>query len=113
MSFENSTLDDLGRPVYKIVRRVGYTEEWWFKYDDMNNQIVASKRNQLIDPFITVSMGKLLEKMFRESFVLELAWEDKIEYKIDNEIRENKFKKISFYKLLRKYISKKIRTFLK
>ncbi len=41
MSFENSTLDDLGRPVYKIVRRVGYTEEWWFKYDDKGKRICA------------------------------------------------------------------------
>ena len=30
---------------------------WWFKYNDVNNQIIASKRNQLIDPFITTSMG--------------------------------------------------------
>ena len=86
---------------------------WWFTYDDVNNQIIASKKNQLIDPFITVSMGKLFEKIFRESFVLELAWEEKIEYKIDNQIRHDDFKKISFFKLIRKYLSKKIRTFLR
>ena len=86
---------------------------WWFTYDDVNNLIIASKRNQLIDPFITVSMGKLFEKIFRESFVLELAWEEKIEYKIDNQIRHDDIKKISFFKLIRKYLSKKIRTFLR
>ena len=86
---------------------------WWFTYNDVNNQIIASKRNQLIDPFITVSMGKLFEKIFRESFVLELAWEEKIDYKIDNQIKHNDIKKISFFELIRKYLSKKIRTFLR
>jgi len=86
---------------------------WWFTYNDVDNQIIASKRNQLIGPFITVSMGKLFEKIFRESFVLELAWEEKIDYKIDNQIRHDDIKKIHFFKLLRKYLSKKIRTFLR
>ena len=86
---------------------------WWFTYNDVNNQIIASKRNQLIDPFITVSMGKLFEKIFRESFVLELAWEEKIDYKIDNQIKHDDIKKISFFKLIKKYLSKKIRTFLR
>ena len=86
---------------------------WWFKYNDVDNQIIASKRNQLVDPFITVSMSKLFEKIFRESFTLELAWEDKIDYKIDNQIRYDDITKISFFKLIRKYLSKKIRTFFR
>jgi hypothetical protein len=64
-----------------------------------------------MDPFITVATAKLFEKMFRESFVLELAWEEKIEYKIDNQIRNDNIKKISFYKLIKKFFSKKLRTF--
>ena len=84
---------------------------WWFVYDDQKNQIVASKRNQLVDPFITVSTGKQLEEVFRESLVIELTWEEKIEYKIDNQIRQENFSKISFLKLIRKYLSKKLRTF--
>jgi len=86
---------------------------WWFTYDDNNNLITASKRNQLIDPFITVSMAKVFEKMFRESLVIELAWDEKIEYKIDNQIRQENFKKISFMKLIKKYFSKKIRSLFK
>ena len=86
---------------------------WWFTYDDINNQIIASKRNQLIYPFITVSTGKLFEEMYRESLVLELSWEEKIDYKISNEIRQETFSKISFFKLIKKYISKKIRTLVK
>ena len=86
---------------------------WWFTYDDLNNQIIASKRNQLVDPFITVSMAKILEQKFRESLVLELAWEDKIEYKIDNKIRHEDFNTISFFKIVKKYLSKKIRSLIK
>ena len=49
--------------------------------------LLYQKKNQLVDPFITVSTAKLLEKVFRESLVIELAWEEKIDYKIDNQIR--------------------------
>jgi len=86
---------------------------WWFTFDDVKSQIVASKRNQLIDPFITVSTAKLFEKIFRESLVLELAWEEKIEYKIDNKIRHENYTKISFYKLIKKYFSKNLRNFFR
>ena len=86
---------------------------WWFKYDDIDNKIIASKKNQLIDPFINVSTSKIFEEIFRESFVLELIWEDKINYEIDNQIRYENFKKTGFLKLIRKYVSKKIRSILK
>ncbi len=86
---------------------------WWFYFNDTANKLIVSKKNQLIDPFITVSTAKLFEEIFRESLVIELAWEDKIDYKIDNQIRQEDFKKISFFKLFRKYLSKKIRTIFK
>ena len=86
---------------------------WWFYFDDTANKLIASKKNQLIDPFITVSTAKLFEEIFRESLVIELAWEEKIDYKINNQIRQENFKRISFFKLFRKYLSKKIRTIFK
>ena len=86
---------------------------WWFCYDDINNRLIASKKNQLIEPYITVSIAKLFEKIYRESLVIELAWEDKIDFVIDNKIREEDFRKISFLKLVKKYFSKKIRSFFK
>ena len=86
---------------------------WWFCFDDVTNQLIASKKNQLIDPFVTVSTAKLFEEIFRESLVIELAWDKKIDYKIDSKIRQEDFKKISFFKLFRKYLSKKIRTIFK
>ena len=86
---------------------------WWFYYDDINNKLIGSKRNQLVDPFITVSMAKLFEEIYRESLIIELAWEDKIDYVIDNKIRQENFKKISFFNIVKKYFSKKIRTFFR
>ena len=86
---------------------------WWFIFDDANNQLIASKKNQLIEPFLNVSTGKIFEKSFRESFVLELMWNDSIEYKIDDSIRNYNFEKISFYKLIKKYLSKRVRSLLK
>ena len=69
---------------------------WWFYFDDIKNELIASKKNQLIDPFITVSTAKLFEKIFRESLVIELAWEEKIEYKIDNKLDRKILKKYLF-----------------
>ena len=86
---------------------------WWFNFDDINKKLIASKKNQILDPFITVSMAKLFEKIFRESFVIELEWAENIEYKIDNIIRNDKSEKISFFKIIKKYFSKKIRSKLK
>ena len=86
---------------------------WWFLYDDINGKLLVSKKNQIIEPFITVATAKIFEKIFRESFVIELAWEEKIDYKIDNSIQQNDVEKISFLKLFRKYLSKKFRNFYK
>ena len=86
---------------------------WWFLYDDPSNKLIASKRNQIIEPFITVSIAKLFEKVFRESFVTELLWEKKIDYEIDNSIRQDNIQSISFFKLFKKYLSKKIRSLYK
>jgi len=86
---------------------------WWFDYDDISNQLIASKRNQLLKPFLTVSTAKILENIFRESLVIQLSWENKIDYNIDNKIRHEEFKSISFFKIFRKYLSKRIRNIIK
>jgi SAM-dependent methyltransferase len=86
---------------------------WWFDYDDITNQLIASERNQLLKPFLTVSTAKALEVIFRESFVIQLSWENKINYNIDKKIRYEEFKPISFFKIFRKYLSKRIRSIIK
>ena len=45
---------------------------WWFIYDDVNNSLIASKKNQNLEPFLTVSTAKLFEDIYRESMVIEL-----------------------------------------
>ena len=50
--------------------------------------------------------------MFRESFVLELIWENKIDFEVSENINNNNYKKISFLQLVKKYFSKKLRKFL-
>tara|TARA_B100000686_G_C16719003_1_gene933758 strand:+ start:631 stop:1245 length:615 start_codon:yes stop_codon:yes gene_type:complete len=86
---------------------------WWFFYEDISNKLIASKRNQILEPFITVSIAKFFEKIFRESLVIELYWEKKINYEIDNSIKHEDVEKISFFKLFKKYLSKKFRSFYK
>lgn len=86
---------------------------WWFEFNDTYNKLIASKRKQIVEPFLTVSMGKLFEEIFRDSLILELYWEKKIDYKIENNLKYNNYKKITFLKLIKKYFSKKIRTFIK
>jgi len=85
---------------------------WWFKYDDEMNLLLASRKNQIIEPFITVSTSKKLDLIFRESFVLELLWEKKIDFIIDNNIGMISTPKINFNNLIKKYFSKKFRQFL-
>ncbi len=86
---------------------------WWFEYNDVTNELMISKRNQIIEPFLTVATGKLLEEIFRDSLILELYWEEKIDYKIDDSIKYSKYKKIPFIKLIKKYFSKRIRMLIK
>ena len=82
-----------------------YDHIWWFIYDDDNNKLIASKKNQLVEPFITVSTAKYLEEIFRESLVMEIEWKEKVDYIIDNNIRNENYKKMNFLKIIKKYIS--------
>jgi len=86
---------------------------WWFTFDDIKNSLIGSKRNQLVSPFLTVASGKLFEEMFRESLVIELMWQNRIDYTIDSNLRLENFKEISFFKILKKYLSKRLRVFFK
>ena len=54
----------------------------------------------------------MLNKIFRKSFVLELFWENNIDYKLNIDNIEE-FKKISIPNLLKKYFSKRLRMFFR
>ena len=84
---------------------------WWFKYDDELKTLLVSKKNQILEPFINVSTSKKLTSIFRESLVIELLWENKIDYKLDDNLKMKSQPIISFKNLIKKYFSKKIRGF--
>ncbi|MDC0449680.1 class I SAM-dependent methyltransferase [Pelagibacteraceae bacterium] len=85
---------------------------WWFKYDDELNLLLVSKKNQILEPFVTVSTAKKLETIFRESLVMEIFWKDKIDYILNEELELKSENKINFLSLIKKYFSKKFRRFL-
>ena len=86
---------------------------WMFEYDDNSNILLASKKQEFIEPFVSVSTAKKLEKIFRQSLILEIIWSEKIDFRIlSNEI-DGKLKRINFLSLIRKYTGKKIRQLIK
>ena len=85
---------------------------WHLEFDDVENKLLISKRIQFIEPILTVSSIKKFSKYFKQSLILELFWENSIDYNIINKDGEN-FEQISRLTLLRKFISKKIRNLIR
>ena len=85
---------------------------WHMDFDDVENKLLILKKVQYFEPVLTVSTIKRLNEVFRTSLVLELFWEDIIDYKI-NKDEKNNYKKISVLNLLKKYFSKRLRMFFK
>ena len=85
---------------------------WHMDFDDVKNKLLISKKVQYFEPVLTVSTIKKLNGVFRSSLVLELIWEDTINY-IVNQSTEDTFKKISVLNLFKKYFSKRLRMFFK
>ena len=85
---------------------------WHMEFDDVDNKLNISEKIQYLEPMITVSTSKKFSKIFRQSLVLELYWEDNIEF---NLIQKNKndFQKISRLTLFRKFLSKHLRNILR
>ena len=85
---------------------------WHMDFDDVENRLLISKKIQYFEPILTVSTIKKLDEIFRRSLILELYWENKIDYIIDHSIGVN-YSKLSILQLFKKYISKKLRMLLK
>ena len=82
---------------------------WHIDYDDDENKLLISNKQNYFEPILTVSTIKKFQKYFRKSLVIELYWESEINYSfIENS--DNSLEKISRLTLLRKFISKKIRS---
>ena len=85
---------------------------WHMDFDDVENKILISKKVQYFEPVLTVASIKKLNEIFRTSLVLELIWEDTINY-IVKQSTEDTFKKISILNLFKKYFSKRLRMLFK
>jgi hypothetical protein len=85
---------------------------WQMDFNDIENKLTINKRIQYIEPVLTVSTIKKFDEFFRKSLVLELEWSKSIEHEFIS-IDETIYKKPSIINLVRKYFSKRIRTFLR
>ena len=84
---------------------------WSMSFNDEKHLLLINKRQQIIEPLLTVASIKNFNKYFRDSLVIEIYWEKEI----NCEVVENKFEivKISRLKLLKKFFSKNIRNIFK
>ena len=81
---------------------------WQMEFDDNNSKLLISKKLQFIEPILTVSMLQQFRKNFKSSLILELYWENKIDY--DFVKSDTSFEKLSLIRLFKKFFSKKIRS---
>ena len=85
---------------------------WHMEFDDDKNELQISKKIQYLEPVITVSTIKKFSKYFRQSLILELYWENSIEYImiVKNSEEYYKFSRLT---LVRKFFSKLIRNIIR
>jgi outer membrane lipopolysaccharide assembly protein LptE/RlpB len=82
------------------------------EFNDVENELLVSKKVQFLEPVLTVSSSKRFLKYFRQSLVLELHWQNTIEYKIVDKNIEN-YQKLSRLSLFRKFFSKLFRNIIR
>ena len=85
---------------------------WHMEFDDDKNLLIVSKKIQFLEPILTVSSSKKFLKYFRQSLVLELFWENSIEFTIKKS-ELNNYEKFSRLSLLRKFLSKLLRNIIR
>ena len=85
---------------------------WHMEFDDIENKLNISEKIQYLEPIITVSTSKKFSKIFRQSLVLELYWEENIEFNLIQK-KKSDFQKISRLTLFRKFLSKHLRNILR
>ena len=85
---------------------------WHMEFDDNKNELQISNKVQYLEPVITVSSIKKFSKYFRQSLVLELYWENSIDFKKIEKSFKN-YEKISRIALVRKFFSKVFRNLIR
>ena len=82
--------------------------KWYFQFDDVQKILLAERKKQLIEPFLTHGLlFGVFRKNFRSSLVLELIWEKEINFEFKNFTVP--VKKANFYTIIKKYLSYRIR----
>jgi ubiquinone/menaquinone biosynthesis C-methylase UbiE len=85
---------------------------WHMEFDDDKNQLIVSEKIQFLEPILTVSSSKKFLEYFRQSLVIELIWENSIEFTIKKKDLNN-YKKFSRLLLFRKFLSKLLRNIIR
>ena len=85
---------------------------WHMEFDDDYNKLLISKKIQFLEPVLTVSSAKKFLKYFRQSLVIELFWENTIDF-IIKEHESKRISKLSRLTLFRKFFSKLVRSIVK
>ena len=85
---------------------------WHMEFDDDKNELLISKKIQFLKPILTVSSAKKLLKYFRQSLVIELIWENSIEFNMIEKKIEN-IENLSRLTLARKFFSKLFRNLIR
>ena len=85
---------------------------WHMEFDDDYNKLLISKKIQFLEPVLTVSSAKKFLKYFRQSLVIELFWENTIDF-IIKEHESKTISKLSRLTLFRKFFSKLFRSIVK
>ena len=85
---------------------------WHMEFDDDKNQLIVSEKIQFLEPILTVSSSKKFLEYFRQSLVIELIWENSIEFTIKKKDLNN-YEKFSRLSLFRKFLSKLLRNIIR
>jgi len=85
-----------------------FSHKWLMKFDDVNQNLIYSKKTNYLQQFVSVGLLNYLKNFFDDSFTLQLYWKDSIDLKEEQLL--NTDTKISFFDIQRKYYSRKIRS---
>ena len=84
--------------------------KWWFEFDDDHQKLLYTEKKSGVEKFLSVGSVWKFQKFYEDSFILQFYWEGNIDLKEREPFVIDK--KISFFSLIKKFYSKKIRVFL-
>ena len=85
--------------------------KWWFEFDDDKNKLLYTKKIDPLEKFISVATSWKFQKYFEDSFILQFYWDDS--FALEERPAFLFEKKISFIQIIKKYLSKKVRSLIK